>query len=112
MKLKHVLILSLFLTPFLRAEESAEQADTYPLTTCLVSGEKLGGMGDPYVFTHEGTEVKLCCKMCVKKFKKDPETYLAKLKEAEKSAKAGASHEAAEAGGSKAGHDHSGHHHD
>jgi len=28
----------------------------YPLTTCIVSGEKLGGMGDPYVFVHEGQE--------------------------------------------------------
>lgn len=45
---------------------------------CPVSGEKLGSMGKPYVFTHEGHEVKLCCKSCLKDFKKDPAKYLKK----------------------------------
>ena len=26
--------------------------ETYPLQTCVVSGEKLGSMGAPYVVTH------------------------------------------------------------
>ncbi len=53
---------------------------SYPLTTCIVSGEKLDGMGDPYVFTHEGTEVRLCCESCRDDFDKDPAKYMAKLK--------------------------------
>lgn len=52
----------------------------YPLDTCLVSDEKLGTMGKPVVLTHEGQEVKLCCKACKPKFEKDPATYLKKLK--------------------------------
>jgi hypothetical protein len=47
----------------------------YPVETCLVSGEKLGGMGKPYVFVHKGQEVKLCCKSCLKDFQKDPAKY-------------------------------------
>lgn len=49
---------------------------------CPVSGEKLGEMGKPYVFTYEGKEVKLCCKSCLKDFKKDPDKYLKKAQPA------------------------------
>ena len=59
-----------------------EKAKPYPLDTCIVSGEKLGEMGKPFVFTHMGQEIKLCCKDCKKKFDKDPETYLKKIAEA------------------------------
>lgn len=59
-------------------------ADTYPLKTCVVSGEELGGMGDPFVHVHEGTTVKFCCKSCLKDFNKDPEKYISMIKEAEK----------------------------
>lgn len=52
----------------------------YALSTCVVSGEKLGSMGKPYSFTHEGTEVRLCCKSCRKDFEADPAKFLAKLK--------------------------------
>jgi YHS domain-containing protein len=54
-------------------------AKAYPLSTCIVSGEKLGEMGEPFVFVHQGQEIKLCCKSCKKKFDKSPETYLKKL---------------------------------
>jgi YHS domain-containing protein len=54
------------------------------LTTCPVSGEKLGEMGDAYVFTYQGQEVKLCCKSCKKKFDKDPEKYLKIIRAADK----------------------------
>jgi YHS domain-containing protein len=47
---------------------------------CLVSGEKLGEMGEPVVITHEGQQIKFCCKSCVPKFEKDPAKYLSKLK--------------------------------
>ena len=56
-------------------------ANDYPLKVCVVSGEELGGMGEPYVHEHNGTIVKFCCKPCLKKFNEDPEGYLAKLKQ-------------------------------
>ena len=52
----------------------------YPLDTCLVSGEKLGEMGEPVVITYQGQQIKFCCDSCVPKFNKEPEKYLAKLK--------------------------------
>lgn len=54
-------------------------AKPYPLDVCLVSGEKLDGHGKPYAFVHEGQEIKLCCKECLKDFQKEPAKYLAKL---------------------------------
>lgn len=56
----------------------------YPLTTCVVSDEKLGEMGDPVIYDHNGTEVRFCCPKCVETFKKDPAKYLAKLEAAKK----------------------------
>ena len=70
------------LTPMADTAKPDAKAKAYPLTTCIVSGEKLGEMGEPFVFTHEGQEIKLCCKSCKKKFDKDPATYLKKLTEA------------------------------
>jgi YHS domain-containing protein len=69
------------------AGDGKEAAKDYPLKTCVVSGEKLGEMGKPYIFTHEGKEVRLCCKDCLKKFKADPAKYLKKIEEAEKAGK-------------------------
>ena len=57
----------------------AQTGDTYPLDTCLVSGEKLGSMGEPIVYLHLGREIRFCCKSCIPKFKKSPAQYLAKL---------------------------------
>jgi len=57
------------------------------LKTCVVSDEKLGEMGDAYVFTYEGREIKLCCKSCLKDFKKDPAKYIKKIEAAEAKAK-------------------------
>jgi hypothetical protein len=81
-----ILALTAFLTaPFLGvAQDNKEKPKPYPLDTCLVSGEKLGGMGDPYVFTHEGREIKMCCKSCLKDFNKDTAKYIKKLEDAEK----------------------------
>ncbi len=52
----------------------------YPLDTCLVSGEKLGDMGEPVVITYQGQQIKFCCDSCVPKFNKEPEKFLSKLK--------------------------------
>ncbi len=58
-------------------ETAKDEATTteYPLTTCVVSGEELGSMGDPVVMEHNGTKVKLCCKECIDKFNSDPAKY-------------------------------------
>ena len=66
-----------------RAEDKKEKAKPYTLEKCIVSDEKLGEMGKPYVFTHEGQEFKLCCKSCLKDFNKAPAKYVKKLKDAE-----------------------------
>ena len=68
-----------------KAEKKAP-ADNYPLKTCVVSDEKLGDMGDPFVFKYEGKDVKLCCKSCKKDFDKDPKKFVKKLTDAEKKA--------------------------
>ena len=66
------------------AAAPAAKAKPYPLKVCVVSDEKFGGdMGDPYVFTHEGREVKLCCKGCLDDFKKDSAKYVKKMEAAE-----------------------------
>ncbi len=52
----------------------------YPLDTCIVSGNKLGTMGKVVVRSHEGQQIKFCCKPCVKKFDANPAKYLSKLK--------------------------------
>src|SRR5262245_37686400 len=59
------------------------KAKPYPLEKCIVSDEKLGEMGKPFVFVHEGQEIKLCCKDCQKDFKKDPAKYIKKLEMAQ-----------------------------
>jgi hypothetical protein len=67
----------------LAADQKADtKAKPYPLKTCIVSGEKLGEMGDPFVFVHDGREIKLCCKNCQKDFNKAPAKYIKKLDEA------------------------------
>jgi YHS domain-containing protein len=61
------------------AGEKTAAVKPYPLTTCLVSGEKLGSMGEPIVLNHKGQEIKFCCKQCQPDFEKNPDKYLAKL---------------------------------
>jgi YHS domain-containing protein len=64
------------------------KATEYPLDYCVVTGEKLGSMGEPVVYQHEGRTIKFCCTGCVETFKKDPAKWLAKIDEAVR-AKAG-----------------------
>ena len=48
---------------------------------CPVSGEKVGGdMGDPVKVEYKGKVYNLCCTMCAKDFKKDPEKYIKIIK--------------------------------
>ena len=67
--------------------KKAEKAKPYTLKTCPVSDEKLGGMGDPFVFTYQDREIKLCCKDYKKDFDKNPKKFIKKIEKAEKSAK-------------------------
>ena len=67
---------------------AGKKADTaYTLGTCVISGNKLGEMGAPFVTNYNGKEVQLCCKNCVKDFDKDPAMYLKKIADAEAAAK-------------------------
>jgi hypothetical protein len=53
----------------------------YPLKKCVVSDEVLGEHGKPVKVTHEGTDVWLCCKSCMKDFKKDPAKFTKMVKD-------------------------------
>ncbi len=67
----------------LAADDKKVKVKPYTLKTCPVTDEKLGEMGKPFVFEHEGREIKLCCKSCQKDFKKDPAKYIKKIEAAE-----------------------------
>ena len=70
---------------FAADQKPAPKAKPYPLKTCIVSDEPLGGEhGEPYAFVHEGQEIKLCCKPCLKDFNKEPAKYLKKLETGKK----------------------------
>src|SRR5512136_3328787 len=90
--LKHLIaaiLVASFLVPLsgLAADKKAEKPKPYPLKTCIVSGDKLGEMGDPFVYEYQGREIKFCCKGCLKDFNKDPAKYIKKIDEAEAKAK-------------------------
>jgi YHS domain-containing protein len=88
------ILMAAFLVPVsgLAADKKADKKlKPYPLKTCVVTGEKLGEMGDPYVWEYEGREIKFCCKGCVKDFKKEPAKYIKLMDEAEAKAKKGKS---------------------
>jgi hypothetical protein len=55
------------------------QKPSYPLDTCPISGEKLGGMGKPFDYVVDGRLVRLCCKSCTKDVDKDPQGVIAKI---------------------------------
>jgi hypothetical protein len=72
-----------------RADETVakEKIKPYKLEKCIVSDEKLGEMGDPFVFNYKGQQIKLCCKNCKKDFDKDSVKFMKKYVEAEKAKK-------------------------
>ena len=71
-------------SPDAPAPTADPNANPYPLKTCLVSGEELGKMGEPYRLTYKGQEIKLCCKGCEKDFNKEPDKFLQKIAAATK----------------------------
>jgi hypothetical protein len=54
-----------------------QQLKTYPLTTCPVSQEKLGGMGEPRNLIIAGRLIRLCCDMCEPDIRKNPSKFIA-----------------------------------
>jgi hypothetical protein len=71
------------------AKVIADQLPTYPLQTCVVSGEKFGGeMGKPVDYVYKGRLVRFCCKGCIKDFLKEPDKYFKKIDDAAAKAKA------------------------
>lgn len=80
--LKSILIILIIAVLGATGISQAADAKPYPLQTCVVSGEKLGAMGKPYVLVYEGQEMKFCCKHCKKDFDKDPAKYIEKLQAA------------------------------
>jgi len=54
-----------------------KQRPTYPITTCLISGEALGD--EPVEILYGTRLVRLCCKKCVRGFQKNPEPLMARL---------------------------------
>ncbi|HEY3319318.1 MAG TPA: efflux RND transporter periplasmic adaptor subunit [Planctomycetota bacterium] len=73
-------------TPGEPKPEAGEQTEAvsgaYPLDYCVVTGAKLGEMGDPVVYQYEGRTIKFCCDSCPPKFKADPAKYLKLIDEA------------------------------
>jgi len=65
--------------PAQKMESKEMMKADYPIDYCLVTGEKLGAMGAPYKYDHNGREIQFCCGGCVSAFEKDPESYMAKL---------------------------------
>ena len=61
------------------AQQVQDMLKPYPLTTCIVSGEDLGSMGDPVRIDVDGREILFCCNSCLPRFEADKATYLKKL---------------------------------
>jgi len=62
----------------------AKQKPAYPLDTCVVSGKKIGGMGEGVDYVYGNRLVRFCCNGCIAKFKESPAAYLVKIDEAAK----------------------------
>jgi hypothetical protein len=91
MKMKKLMTLLAFAVLSTGASMAAEKGAAatgvpadYPLKKCPVSDEALGEMGKPVKVTHEGTDVYLCCKSCIKDFNKEPAKYAGMVKAAQK----------------------------
>lgn len=98
-------------------EVMAAMKASYPMETCVVSGDDLGG-GDmepfDYIHKQDGKAdrlVRFCCKDCLRDFKGDPEHYLGMLDKAAKKRAAGVDHKMDQEVGDKGHSDHAGHNH-
>lgn len=62
-------------------DDEEVKGDPYPLTTCAVSGQPLGSMGDPIIMEIEGREIRLCCAACKPKLLNDTAAVLKRVDE-------------------------------
>jgi YHS domain-containing protein len=68
----------------------ASQGKEYPLKTCMVSKEELGGdMGAPVDKVVAGRLIRMCCKDCKKDVEEDPAKFVAMVDDARKASKSG-----------------------
>ncbi len=84
MKPLFVLLILTLTSAFSFAAHHGSQEKPHATEVCIVSGETLGSMGDPYLYIYkvEGQpdrELQFCCSSCEGRFESDPEKYLAKL---------------------------------
>jgi hypothetical protein len=63
----------------LDAAYSKHQREQYPMDSYVVTGAKLGSMGEPVEVVAGTTLVRLCCESCLPKFKANPVEFLANL---------------------------------
>jgi len=64
------------------ADLIASQTPYYPPDTCVVSGKKLGAMGEPVNYIDGNTLVRFCCKDCLPKFQENRDEYRSSLDQA------------------------------
>ncbi len=64
------------------AHQTRRMSDPYLLDVCVVSGEKLGSMGEPVDIVVANRLVRFCCSGCIGAFYKAPAVHLAELNEA------------------------------
>ncbi|MFH1868817.1 MAG: YHS domain-containing protein [Candidatus Omnitrophota bacterium] len=62
----------------IQEEEAVVQEGGVVNTVCPVMGLEVKS-DTTFVVEHEGKKIGFCCPACVKKFKSDPEKYMAKL---------------------------------
>jgi YHS domain-containing protein len=69
--------------PKIEEQMIQQQLPFYPLESCMVSGDKLGGdMGKPVNLIYRNRLVQFCCRDCVDDFNKGPDKFIAKLNDA------------------------------
>ena len=61
------------------AKSGAAASKPYTLQWCVVSGEKLGEMGEPVTRVYGDRTVTFCCKACIKEFEQDQSRFLARI---------------------------------
>ncbi|MEE8143385.1 MAG: TRASH domain-containing protein [Planctomycetota bacterium] len=61
----------------------AKQKKRYPFKECVVSGKKLGSMGEPVDYVMANRLFRFCSDGCIKKVKANPPKYLAVLEAAD-----------------------------
>ncbi len=61
--------------------DGAAPSFPYPIDTCIVTGQKLGSMGEPIVKSYNRREVKFCCQGCVPKFEAKPDDFWKQIDE-------------------------------